>query len=355
MRTKLVFLLLFSLLVLSGICLAGVAWYAAPRTEVVDLGGLAEFPPADEPYELRDPVHLYVVNNGEKVVVIDPRIKTPNSYPAKWNSQERKYIDPLTGTTYDLYGRPLRGPATQNLPRYPVEIIDGRVLIRLPWSQIEGYEASSPACVGDMRAPRATDKSEGYLSLAESSSYNIVYFLGENVKGLDAEISPACMQTVIHVQIVDSWTELLEIADYQPLDAVILHASAIPEVDRNWLARQYRQGVVITAIDITPQDFGGLIGSSEIAETSFDPKQGEHPFYIITSSIVIGENLEDVNRVVEALSAGNEQPIDGVEGYVEVLGGSSYGSFNHPASSGGFADLILDHINNISPYRTNPN
>ncbi len=109
------------------------------------MGGLADFPPSDEPYELRDPVHLYVVNTGEKVMVIDPRIKTPSSYPAKWNSQERKYIDPLTGTTDDLFGRPLRGPSTQNLPRYPVEIKDGRVLIRLPWSQVEGYEANAPA------------------------------------------------------------------------------------------------------------------------------------------------------------------------------------------------------------------
>jgi len=132
MRMKLVVLLLSNLLILSVICLAGLVWFVTPRTELVGLGSLAEFPPADEPYELCDPVHLYVVNAGEKVVVIDPKIKTPNSYLAKWNSQERKYIDPLTGTTYDLFGWPLRGPATQNLPCYPVEIKDGRVLIRFP-------------------------------------------------------------------------------------------------------------------------------------------------------------------------------------------------------------------------------
>jgi hypothetical protein len=131
MRGKLVILFLVGWLVLGGICAAGLVAFAFPRSRQVEIGRLEAFPPADQPYEIWEPVHAYVVNNGSEVIVIDPHIQTPNSFTANWNEKERRYIDPLTGAQYDLYGRVSRGPATIDLPRYPVVIQDGRVMVRL--------------------------------------------------------------------------------------------------------------------------------------------------------------------------------------------------------------------------------
>lgn len=39
---------------------------------------------------------------------------------------------PCHGSTYDLEGRVVRGPAPKDLPAYPVRLEDGRILIEVP-------------------------------------------------------------------------------------------------------------------------------------------------------------------------------------------------------------------------------
>jgi hypothetical protein len=132
MRVKLFVSLLIGWLALSGICLAGLFAFALPQTRLVDIGQIEDFPPANEPYEIFDPVHAYVVNDGAQVIVIDPHTQAPKSYTAYWNRKERKFIDPLTGVWYTLTGRFIRGPERPDLLRYPLVVKDGRLWIRLP-------------------------------------------------------------------------------------------------------------------------------------------------------------------------------------------------------------------------------
>jgi hypothetical protein len=132
MRPRLVAIFLVGWLVLSGICVAALFVFAFPQTRLVEIGRMEDFPPADTPYEIFEPVHAYVVNDGSQVIVIDPHIQDRNHYTANWNEHERKFIDPQSGAWYNLTGRFTRGPTSSDLPRYPSVVENGRLLIRLP-------------------------------------------------------------------------------------------------------------------------------------------------------------------------------------------------------------------------------
>jgi len=40
-----------------------LASFAMPEDEHVEIGQLSDFPPSAQPYKLRDPLHLFVVND----------------------------------------------------------------------------------------------------------------------------------------------------------------------------------------------------------------------------------------------------------------------------------------------------
>lgn len=108
-----------------------------PRPEWVQVGRLADFPPAEQPYEVFSPVYVFVVNHGNQILVLDPMNRAPSGVNVAWNSMERVFIDPNRGTWFDLRGRPKRRydyaqpPEKQSLPRYTLKIENGMLYIDL--------------------------------------------------------------------------------------------------------------------------------------------------------------------------------------------------------------------------------
>jgi hypothetical protein len=122
--------------VLLGLVVAWVlARFAMPGSKVVDIGPLAEYPPSAQPYEVHDPVHVFVVNDSGQLIVLDPLNHVPGGYLVRWNSQEGYFIDPSRGTWFDLHGLPVRHftlydlVERQGLSCYPVTIKAGRILV----------------------------------------------------------------------------------------------------------------------------------------------------------------------------------------------------------------------------------
>jgi hypothetical protein len=121
-----------------GLVLAWVlARFALPGKQYVDIGELSDYPPSTQPYELNDPVHLFVVNDKGTLIVLDPLNRVPGGYLARWNAQEGYFIDPSRGTWFDLLGRPVPHPLPdgmrerQGLPRYPFMIEGERILVEI--------------------------------------------------------------------------------------------------------------------------------------------------------------------------------------------------------------------------------
>jgi len=136
-------LFLLALLLLS----VGIVWaltrFSLPRQEYVDIGPLSGYPPSDQPYEIHEPLHLYVVNYRDQLVVLDPLNRVPGGYRVKWHAQEGIFIDPNRGTIFDLFGMPTRrsrinAPVdVHSLPRYQLQIRDGQIWVEVSRPLIE--------------------------------------------------------------------------------------------------------------------------------------------------------------------------------------------------------------------------
>lgn len=105
-------------------------YFALPGRDWTVIGSIADFPPSETPYEVREPVHVYLVNDGERIVVLDPLYRATGGYIVKWYAPEQSFIDPSTGAWFDLYGEPARW-AERGLDRYPVKMDDGEIWVDL--------------------------------------------------------------------------------------------------------------------------------------------------------------------------------------------------------------------------------
>ena len=114
-----------------------VARFALPGEKFVEIGSLSDFPPSSHPYELYDPIHLFVVNDKGTLIVLDPLNAVPGGVRVRWNTREGYFIDPSRGSWFDLLGRPVTHPRTngwrerQGLPRLPLKIQDDRILVEV--------------------------------------------------------------------------------------------------------------------------------------------------------------------------------------------------------------------------------
>ncbi len=126
---------------------AGLSWVglrlALPRPEWVAIGRLADFPPAEQPYEVFSPVYAFVVNDGSQFLVLEPMNRSPKGVNVHWIAGEQAFIDPVRGSHFDLLGIPIRPfehnypVENQSLPRYEIKI-EGEVLyIDLARTQVE--------------------------------------------------------------------------------------------------------------------------------------------------------------------------------------------------------------------------
>jgi len=133
------------LLVLMLLC-ATTSWavvkLALPRSEWIEIGQLADFPPAEQPYEVYSPVHVFVVHANDQLLVLEPMNQVPRGVNVRWNQQEGKFIDPNRGSWFNLFGIPMRRLGyylpveNQSLARYAMRVEDGKINIDLTQTSV---------------------------------------------------------------------------------------------------------------------------------------------------------------------------------------------------------------------------
>ena len=146
-RGRLAAVYLITLLLLGLVIALALVSFAMPGDEYVDIGPLSDFPPSEQPYELQDPIHLFVVNDGGDILVLDPLNRAPGGYVVRWWPREGYFIDPGRGTWFDLLGRPVLRHGLQErqgLPRYPISIRDGRIRVAVDRPLIPTSQARQP-------------------------------------------------------------------------------------------------------------------------------------------------------------------------------------------------------------------
>lgn len=103
-----------------------------PEPRYVPVGPGDAFPPAPSPYVLTVEGRLiFVVNDGREIIVLDRLYRVPGGHAVVWVESHGRFIDPGSGTHFDLYGQPVRRfrRDDQPLARYPVRLTDGMLEI----------------------------------------------------------------------------------------------------------------------------------------------------------------------------------------------------------------------------------
>ena len=140
-RAKTTTWLVLSWLVLLSVISLALAWYVLPHPEWIEVGRLADYPPATEPYPITSMNKFaYLVNDGQQIIALGPMVNQPSHFTAIWRPLEGSFIDPLRGSWYNLYGIPkwhgINGLENQSLPRHPVKNVNEVIYVDLTHSEV---------------------------------------------------------------------------------------------------------------------------------------------------------------------------------------------------------------------------
>jgi hypothetical protein len=122
---------------------------------------------------------------------------------------------------------------------------------------------------------------------ATPPDYRIVYLV--NDPSVDTTtLSPSRLEAILGTHAVTSWEEVLSLDNVTPIDALIIHNSAISQVDSAWLSQAYRRGVVIAVFDVYASTLAEILDAPGITLDKFASEPYPGDFYIIVSQIEIG-------------------------------------------------------------------
>jgi len=164
-------------------------------------------------------------------------------------------------------------------------------------------------------------------------------------------MAPSRLETTLRAQAVHTWAEVLTLNETVPVDALIIHDSALPIVDQGWLSRAYQRGMVIAGFNIYAPELAELVGDACIAEDGFASEPYPGGFYVVVSRIILGE--PDDRARIEAAKSGScaAGPSEGVKGHASVTGGKSTFGLNSANELNLFAIVLVSHLDQISGAR----
>ncbi len=156
----------------------------------------------------------------------------------------------------------------------------------------------------------------------------IVYVVSSDDSQIDPLVAPEKLERTIGSQSAYEWNEVVEMDEASPIDALVIHESALPFVDQQWVMAAYKRGVVIAGINIGGPEIANLVGNPSIANNDFAADTSLPMFTMVTMS-VSGDNPEEVARVLESYSTGfGDETVADVQGRVSIGMGRSTDTLN---------------------------
>jgi hypothetical protein len=95
------------------------------------------------------------------------------------------------------------------------------------------------------------------------SEYNVLYLTDDrgDTNSLLSVLSES-FQTEADIELVNNWDAVLDNNSAHTLDGLIIHQSALDLVDQKWIQAAYRNGMVVTGINIPALEMYKLIGNN---------------------------------------------------------------------------------------------
>lgn len=150
-------------------------------------------------------------------------------------------------------------------------------------------------------------------SLPAPPNARIIYLINTPHTPLNAFTSSARLNQQLGAQITSTWQEVVEADQTAPIDALVIDASALSSVDKDWVANAYRRGTVIAGFSITGSQMAGLVDNTCIASDNF-ANYADGAFFVVVSSSITG-SPEDIQRIFDSYSRSCETAgTEGVSG-----------------------------------------
>jgi len=73
--------------------------------------------------------NLIIVHKSETEYLVFSSVCRHKKCNVKYKKEKAVFVCPCHGSTYDLTGKVMKGPSTQNIPQYKVQIKDGALII----------------------------------------------------------------------------------------------------------------------------------------------------------------------------------------------------------------------------------
>lgn len=123
--------------------------------------------------------------------------------------------------------------------------------------QPSGDNSVAEEVVTDPADPRVQQLQADYnAALNDSvSNYRVAYIAQENTVTVDS-------LAVGDAQIASTWDEVIAFDAAAPLQAIVIHSSAIESVDSEWVHAAYRRGVIVAGVNLFLPELSALTGDN---------------------------------------------------------------------------------------------
>lgn len=202
----------------------------------------------------------------------------------------------------------------------------------LVYVQKEGVRANFPPHLG--------------LPWTTPPNFQIVYLVVDPAVLEQSRLAPSRLREVLGAHLATSWEEVIILNRERPVEALIIHKSAVPLLDSDWLAEAYRKGVVIATFNVDVPALENILQTSGIAEEGFVSEPYPSDFFIVVSRLALGKK-EDVELVNDALDSGSKEPIVPAEEYITYTWGKSQDQMIYEDSLNRFAMVLVSHLEDI--------
>lgn len=176
--------------------------------------------------------------------------------------------------------------------------------------------------------------------------YRVVYLVSDRAALEQSMVAPSRLEEILGVRTVTSWKEVIEQDRQGPIDALIIHNSAISAVDKTWVKKAYRKGAVIAVFNVYAPALAELLDVPGIAQGGFASEPYPGDFFIVVSRLILGKP-EDVARAQEALDAGIEEPAVPAGNHLTSTWGRSQDQLIYEDSLNRFALVLVSHLEDI--------
>jgi hypothetical protein len=90
---------------------------------------------------------------------------------------------------------------------------------------------------------------------ADLSNYRVAYLAQENSIAADNLVATG-------VELASTWEEAMSLDASAPLQAIVIHSSAVGSVDSEWVHAAYRRGVIVVGVDLFFPELSALTGDN---------------------------------------------------------------------------------------------